>query len=114
MSQHKSLDDLLKQGDPNASQSADGVDWEEAPVCGREYGASDSEDFIEQAIEQAIAQCGRAAAVRSKAALDALGIDPAELQEWVNARCEIGSWPEGDLAQAFRDWKAKKQPMHRA
>ncbi|UUY09000.1 hypothetical protein LRS11_02915 [Pseudomonas sp. J452] len=113
MSQRKNLDGLLKQGDLSASQSAEGKAWEEAPACGHENGVIPSEESVELAIEQVIAQAGRAAAVRSKAFLDALGIDSAELQAWVNERVEIGSWPEGDLIRAFSEWKAKR-PMHGA
>lgn len=72
-----------------------------------------TEDLVEHAIERAIAQAGKAAVAGSEAALDALGIDPDELQDWVNERIEIGSWPEGDLAKAFQEWKTKR-PMHGA
>lgn len=229
MTDRKSLDDLLKQGDLDEPQSADAKDWEAAPAYGREFGADPLRDdlkarerarrkalwslgdperqaeaeatllmiwkldrdyplgaaaglsaeeveslvpitmtggtqlvrpadipepwatrfdeasfgstrstggyyardwekflnlwpgeaekidsLVEREIERQVIAGIQKAQARSAATLADLGIDRAELDEWVAEQVEQGRWPDGDLLQAFREWKVKKQPMHGA
>ena len=72
------------------------------------------ENLVEREIERQVIAGIRKAQERSAATLADLGIDRAELDEWVAEQVEQGRWPDGDLLQAFREWKVKKQPMHGA
>jgi len=72
------------------------------------------ENLVEREIERQVIAGIRKAQERSAATLADLGIDRAKLDEWVAEQVEQGRWPDGDLLQAFREWKVKKQPMHGA
>lgn len=50
----------------------------------------------------------RQALARNKARLAELGVDDADLTEFVRLQVEKGHWPEGDLLQAFRAWRDQK------
>ncbi|MFU6844179.1 hypothetical protein ACM77K_03615 [Pseudomonas aeruginosa] len=71
------------------------------------------ENLVEREIEQQVIAGIQKAQARSAATLTDLGIDRSELDQWVAEQVELGRWPEGDLIQAFRKWKAKR-PMHGA
>ncbi len=81
---------------------ADEIAWEQAPAVGREYGA------VEHKLECAIREGFRQTVERNKARLAELGVDDADLTEFVRLQVEIGHWPEGDLLQAFRAWRDQK------
>lgn len=70
------------------------------------------DNLVEREIERLVIVGIQNAQARSAATLADLGIDRAELDEWVAEQVQAGRWPDGDLLQAFREWKAKKQPMH--
>lgn len=72
------------------------------------------DSLVEREIERQVIAGIQKAQARSAATLAGLGIDRAELDEWVAELVEAGRWPAGDLLQAFREWKVKKQPMHGA
>lgn len=72
------------------------------------------DSLVEREIERQVIAGIQKAQARSAATLADLGIDRSELDEWVAEQVEAGRWPDGDLLQAFREWKAKKQPMHGA
>jgi hypothetical protein len=67
------------------------------------------DDITDDEIDEAMGEAGleglRKAAARSKANLERLGIDPADLQEWVRGLTE---WPAGDLLDAYRAWAADR------
>ncbi|SUD58002.1 Uncharacterised protein [Ectopseudomonas oleovorans] len=67
------------------------------------------DSLVEREIERQVI-----AGIQKAATLAELGVDRAELDEWVAEQVELGRWPDGDLLQAFREWKVKKQPMHGA
>ncbi len=62
----------------------------------------------EQELERLVITGIQRAQARSAASLAALGIDSAELGEWVAEQVERGSWPEGDFVEAFRVWRDQK------
>jgi hypothetical protein len=72
------------------------------------------DNLVEGEIERLVIAGIQNAQARSAATLADLGIDRAELDEWVAEQVAQGRWPDGDLLQAFREWKVKKQPMHGA
>ncbi len=72
------------------------------------------DSLVEREIERQVIAGILKAQARSASTLADLGIDHAELDEWVVEQVEAGCWPDGDLLQVFREWKAKKQPMHGA
>lgn len=72
------------------------------------------DNLVEREIERQVIAGIQKAQARSAATLADLGIDRSELDEWVAEQVEAGRWPDGDLLQAFREWKANKQPMHGA
>jgi len=72
------------------------------------------DSLVEREIERQVIAGIQKAQARSAATLADLDIDRADLDEWVVEQVEAGRWPDGDLLQAFREWKVKKQPMHGA
>lgn len=66
------------------------------------------EDLVERELERQVIIGIQKAQARSAANLSDLGIDSAELGEWVAERVEKGRWPEGDLLEAFRAWRSQK------
>lgn len=72
------------------------------------------DSLVEREIERQVIAGIQKAQARSAATLADLGIDRGELDEWVAEQVAQGRWPDGDLLQAFREWKVKKQPMHGA
>lgn len=64
--------------------------------------------LVERELERAVIAGIRKAQARSAANLSDLGIDSAELGEWVAERVEKGRWPEDDLLEAFRAWRSQK------
>lgn len=60
-------------------------------------------------IHEAMGECGleglRKASARSRENLERLGIDPVQLQEWVNT---LKEWPDGDLLDTYRAWAADR------
>ena len=64
--------------------------------------------LVERELERAVIAGIQKAQARSAANLSDLGIDSAELGEWVAERVEKGRWPEGDLLEAFRAWRSQK------
>jgi len=72
------------------------------------------DNLVEGEIERLVIAGIQNAQGCSAATLADLGIDRADLDEWVVEQVEAGRWPDGDLLQAFQEWKVKKQPMHGA
>ena len=80
----------------------DEIACENAPAVGLEFGS------VEHRLESAIRNGFRQALARNKARLAELGVDDADLTEFVRLQVEKGHWPEGDLLQAFRAWRDQK------
>lgn len=70
--------------------------------------AEQIEALVERELERQVIAGIQRAQARSAATLADLGIDLVELGEWVTEQVEIGRWPDGDLLEAFRIWRAMK------
>lgn len=70
--------------------------------------AQQIEDLVEQELERLVSAGIQKAQARSATTLTKLGIDSAELGEWVAEQVEKGRWPDGDLLDAFLAWRDKK------
>jgi len=66
------------------------------------------DNLVEGEIERLVIAGIQNAQGCSAATLADLGIDRAELDEWVAEQVELGRWPEGDLLDAFRIWSANR------
>ncbi|MBH2035336.1 MAG: hypothetical protein I8H73_20935 [Pseudomonadales bacterium] len=66
------------------------------------------EDLVERELERQVIIGIQKAQARRAATLADLGVDSAELGEWVAERVEKGRWPEGDLLEVFRAWRSQK------
>lgn len=66
------------------------------------------EELREEHLLDAVAIGIRKAQARSAARLEELGIDSSELGLWVAERVAQGAWPDGDLIEAFRSWRAER------
>ncbi|HEH8445759.1 hypothetical protein WCD98_14780 [Pseudomonas aeruginosa] len=93
-----------------ATRSMDGYyarDWEKfLELWSKE--AETVDDLVERELERLAIAGIKKAAARSKARLAELGVDDADLTEFVRLQVEIGRWPEGDLLEAFRAWRDQK------
>lgn len=72
------------------------------------------EDLVERELERAISNGFRQAVASSKVKRAELGVDDADLAEFVRVRVEKGRWPEGDLLEAFRVWRDQKNTSNAA
>ncbi|OKS33367.1 hypothetical protein [Pseudomonas aeruginosa] len=70
--------------------------------------AEQIEALVERELERQVIAGIQRAQARSAATLADLGIDLVELGEWVTEQVEKGRWPDGDLLEAFRIWRAMK------
>lgn len=70
--------------------------------------AEQIEALVERELERQVIAGIQRAQARSAATLADLGIDLVELGEWVTEQVEKGRWPDGDLLEAFRVWRAMK------
>ncbi|HBO7934644.1 TPA: hypothetical protein L5C15_005781 [Pseudomonas aeruginosa] len=70
--------------------------------------AEQIEALVERELERQVIAGIQKAQARSAATLADLGIDLVELGKWVADQVESGRWPEGDLLEAFRIWRAMK------
>lgn len=87
---------------PDQCGYIEACEWEVASPVGREFGSPAND------LGQTIRDGFRHSVGRNKAKLTELGVDDAELTEFVRERVEIGYWPEGDLLEAFRAWRDEK------
>jgi len=76
--------------------------------------AEQIEALVERELERQVIAGIQRAQARSAATLADLGIDLVELGEWVADQVESGRWPEGDLLEAFRIWRAMKNTSNAA
>lgn len=67
-----------------------------------------AEDLREEHLLDAVTLGIRTAQARSAARLEELGIDSSELGLWVAERVAQGAWPDGDLIEEFRRWRAER------
>lgn len=67
-----------------------------------------AEQLQEEHLLDAVAIGIRKAQARSAARLEELGVDSAELGLWVAERVALGAWPDGDLIEEFRRWRAER------
>lgn len=72
------------------------------------------EDLVERELERAISNGFRQAVASGKVKRAELGVDDADLAEFVRVRVEKGRWPEGDLLEAFRVWRDQKNTSNAA
>jgi len=70
--------------------------------------AEQIEALVERELERQVIAGIQKAQARSAATLADLGSDRGELGRWVADQVESGRWPEGDLLEAFRIWRAMK------
>ena len=87
---------------PDQRGYIEACEWEEAEPVGRELGA------VEGDLKQATRDGFRQTVERSKAKLAELGVDDADLTEFVRLQLEKGRWPDSDLLEAFRTWRDQK------
>lgn len=65
------------------------------------------DELFEAELERAISAGFSQGLARGSAKRAELGVDDDELYAWVQERCRIGFWPEGDLLEEFRAWSAQ-------
>lgn len=70
-----------------------------------------AEQLQEEHLLDAVAIGIRKAQARSAARLEELGIDSAELGLWVAERVAQAAWPDGDLIEEFRRWRAERAAL---